>query len=174
MKKRTLLTAVLLGAVLGSPAAAAQQPSGESAKPAAAQPAPAQNAHDPVNVRLELTITIADAKGIPIVAKSASLHVVDRDSGRIRMHNSHNSEGPNLASMLNVDATPSLVARERIRVNLSFEYTPVRQEGQALSLGMNQRLSAVVESGKSVLISQTTEPGTDRQVRVELKATILK
>ena len=174
MKHRTLLAALLLLPLLGSTGRATQQPPADAAtpaKPAAAQPSAGQNAADSVNVKLELTISIADAKGTPVVSKGATLHVVDRDSGRIRVHN---SQGPQLSSFLNVDATPVVIGGDRVRVNISLEYTPSKQDGQLLSLSVNQRVSAVVQSGKPVLISQTTEPGTDRHVRVELKATILK
>jgi hypothetical protein len=35
-------------------------------------------------------------------------------------------------------------------------------------------VSAVLEDGKPLVVSQTADPASDRQVKVELKATILK
>ena len=175
MNTRALTVITLLGSLFAPVAAARVQAQGEvpaPSKPVAAPPSPTANVAEPINIRLDLTISMMDAKGgLLLPAKTATLHVVHGDSGRIRMQNGTND----MLSYLNVDATPSLVdrERERIRVNVSLEYHPRPEEGNP-TFTVNERLSAVVPSGKQMIVSQTTDPGADRQVRVELKATILK
>ena len=39
---------------------------------------------------------------------------------------------------------------------------------------MNERVSGTLDDGNPMVISQTSDPSTDRIVKVELKATILK
>ena len=39
---------------------------------------------------------------------------------------------------------------------------------------INESLSVILEDGKPMLISQSADPVTDRKVKVEVKATILK
>jgi hypothetical protein len=185
MSHRTLVVTALTLAIATSAAAGQQhdadvaqaaQPAAER-PPAASQPAPA----DAVNIRLDLTISVTDARGVTIgPAKTASLHVVNRDNGRIRMGRFANVAEAKLVvatmpPVLNVDAQPTLQSGNRVRVSLSFEYSPGHSEGdKGEPIHVNERVSAVLEDGKPLVVSQTADPASDRQVKVELKATILK
>ncbi|HZB25977.1 MAG TPA: hypothetical protein VE379_07585 [Vicinamibacterales bacterium] len=176
MSKR-VFAAVLVGAFLVPINAAGQQAPAEpgpSAKTAAAPPA--HNAHDPVNIRLDLTISSTDPKSsAPLSSKVATLHVVDRDNGRIRMVAGNPArDSAHASGILNVDAAPVIVARDRVRVTLSLEFRSAPEGQEATALSVNERVVASLESGKALVVSQTTDPTSDRQVRVELKATILK
>jgi hypothetical protein len=163
---------------------AIQQPEpSQMAKPAAEtppQPSPSKGS-DPSNVRLELTISVIDAKGAAVVPpKTASLFVVDGDNGRIRTGRSASSapEPVNMAMpltpVLNVDATPRVLPNGRIRVTVSFEYRPGSAQNTGEPIHINQRVSAILENGKPLIVSQTSDPTSDRLMKVELKATISK
>ena len=81
---------------------------------------------------------------------------------------------------INVDARPSIIQKEphRISLNLGLEYIP-RAEGrqEEMTPGMaswSERLSLILESGKSMIVSQAADPTSDRKITVEVTATILK
>jgi hypothetical protein len=187
MTKRILVVAAM-ALTLVSPAAAGQQQHADTAQTAQASTErsqaaqqPQQNPVEAVNIRLDLTISVTDARGVTVgPAKSASLHVVNRDNGRIRMGRLANVGEANMVvarmpPVLNVDATPWILSAGRVRVSLSFEYSPGHSEGdKGEPIHINERLSAILDDGKPVVVSQTADPASDRQVKVELKATILK
>lgn len=177
MTKRALVVAGVIGAFLMPAAGGAQEPreAASQSKSAVTSP-PAHNAHDPVNIRLDLTITTTDGKGGTVgPAKVATLHVVDRDNGRIRMVAGNPALDSALASgVLNVDAAPVIVTRDRVRVTLSLEFRSAPEGRVDTAVSVNERVVAALESGKPMVVAQTPDPASDRQVRVELKATILK
>jgi hypothetical protein len=39
---------------------------------------------------------------------------------------------------------------------------------------LNERISVIVQDGKPMVISQAADPGSDRKITVELRATIAK
>jgi hypothetical protein len=39
---------------------------------------------------------------------------------------------------------------------------------------ISESLTVILEDGKPLVVSQSADPGSDRKVRVEIKATILK
>ena len=62
-----------------------------------------------------------------------------------------------------------------MRVRLNLEYRPAPSEiGQTEPIHINEVVSAILEDGKPLVVSQTTDPASDRVVKVELKATIVK
>jgi hypothetical protein len=177
MLKRAIALTMLLMTCAAAATAMPQQPETKPGQVPASVPdrtAAGRRGDEMANVRLELTISVLDAKGGAVVpVKSVTLHVVDRDTGRIRMGRS-NPATPDNSPMLSVDASPHIYGSGRIRVNLTFEYHPASDAKAVDPLHVNERLSAVLDDGKLVVISQTGDPATDRQVKVELKATILK
>jgi hypothetical protein len=158
---------------------AAQMP---KPQPAAEPPAPAPPVPEPANIRLELTITITDPRGTPLLPpRTASIFVVDRDSARIRTGRMADSTPrPENVSMppapvLNLDAVVTVLPRARVRVGLGFEYRPGGPEADKMQpIHINERVSAILDDGKPLIVSQTADPASDRMVKVELKATILK
>lgn len=188
MLKRTLLTLTLTAAVSPPFAHAQEPPPADYAyadvlqlAPPPAQPAPAPRPMAEANIRLDLTISITDQRGTALLpAKTATIHVVDRDNGRIRMGRSANTTPITDVAViptpvLNVDAQPIVMPGGRVRVNLSLEYRPGGPEADKLEpIHINERVSAIVDDGKPIVISQTTDPASERVVKVELKATILK
>jgi hypothetical protein len=183
--RRMLLAAAfaLSLAPLAAATGAMQQPEpAPTPKPAAeTTPQPPSKGADPSNIRLELTISVIDSTGAAVIPpKTASLFVVDGDNGRIRTGRSASSapEPVNMAMpltpVLNMDATPRLLPNGRIRVTVSFEYRPGSAQNTGEPIHINQRVSAVLENGKPLIVSQTSDPTSDRLMKVELKATISK
>jgi hypothetical protein len=100
--------------------------------------------------------------------KTVSMVVVDGRMGRIRSTREHST------AVLNVDATPT-IADGRIRLQLSLEYSPAVSGEAATRLAhINEMVTLMLQSGKPMLVSQTSDPSADRKVSVEVTATILK
>jgi hypothetical protein len=146
------------------------------AKAAESKPTPPQPEGQPVNIKIELTIT--DQAGPGEAAKrTVSMIVADRKVGNIR------SQGQVLVNnrfmvMLNVDATPVILKDGAIRLDLGIEYAPKPSNENATSgegrASLNQRMSLIVTPGKPTIISQASDPTSDRKISVELTATVMK
>ncbi len=82
--------------------------------------------------------------------------------------------------VLNVDAGPNLVnvnGVTKLRLVLVIEYRPVTAESdteRTSTPSINEQLTVVLEDGKPLVVSQSADPSTDRKVKVEVKASILK
>jgi hypothetical protein len=155
-------------------------------KPAEGPAKPSPDAMQPINVRIELTITDQRGESAP-VSNAVSLIASDRSWSRLRTGGDMRTPQGVFPVILNVDARPILLAREsnRARVELTIEYRPNGQpfvmngpgtppETDKTTPNINESLSVILEDGKSMLISQSADPVTDRKVKVEVKATILK
>ncbi|MGE0462428.1 MAG: hypothetical protein AB7Q16_13755 [Vicinamibacterales bacterium] len=140
------------------------------------------------NVQVELTITDRIGSGTP-ETKTVSLITSDATWGRIRAGaNTRNPQTGPVATMLNVDARPFIEqdakggATNRLRLELTLEYQPIRTsttapaagEGVAAPTHLNQSLSVFLASGVPVVVSKAADPITDRQVVVEVKATVMR
>jgi hypothetical protein len=161
MLKRTLAILPVLFVLTG--VAAAQEP---TVPPKGAEPqAPRAPAAQAANVRVEITIADqrSDAQTPP---KTVTLLLEDRQSGRMRTGRAN--------AMLNVDARPEITREGRIRVSLSLEYTPQDAPDRPTQPPVIESVTALLEDGKTLLVSQSADPITERKVRVELKATIVR
>lgn len=185
MLKKVLIV-TLLALPLAAPIAEARQDADSQA--AAASQAPSEKSqparppsNDPANIRLDLTISVTDQRGAALwPAKVATLHAIDGDRASIRVGQTGGTAAvnPNISveptPILNIDAQPRLVGSSRVRVVVSFEYRPGAEAGKGVPIHINERLGAVLDDGKPIVVSQTPDPSADRIVKVELKATILK
>lgn len=128
------------------------------------QPGP-RTAPQAANIRIELTIADqrSDAQAAP---KTVTLVVEDRQNGRIRTGRGN--------AQLNVDAKPEIVREGRIRLTVSLEYTPQDGPDRQTQPPILEGVTALLEDGKSLVVSQSADPITDRKVRVELKATVVR
>ena len=195
MTIRTLALAALIaaggaGPLMAQPPAPAAEP-GQTPRPrASAAPEPPVAAvaprtptaprreGQPVNIRIEFTIIDQRGSSTP-TKRTLSLIVGDERTGSIRTQSSvyRMSEIP-----LNVDASPSLLSDGKIRLGFSLQYdwpAPI-EPGKEIPVGtvtrptLHDSLTLILESGKSMVAAQSADPIGDRQVTVEVKATVLR
>ena len=120
----------------------------------------------PVNIRLDLTIT-EQREGAQVPPRTLTMMVADRDRGQIR-------SGGTGDQMLNVDARPDIVRDGRVRVFLTFDYRAPRTDLDKTPPMLTQSITTVLDDGKPLVVSQWTEGGTGRTIKVELKTSIQK
>jgi hypothetical protein len=180
MLKRLSVALVTLTLLSGSAYAQAQPqkpaPPKPEAKAAESKPTPPQPEGQPVNIKIELTITDQGGPG-EAAKRTVTMIVADRKVGSIR------SQGQVLVNnrfvvTLNVDATPVILKEGAIRLDLGIEYAPKPSSENAASgegrAQLNERLSLIVTPGKPMIISQASDPTSDRKISVELTATVMK
>jgi hypothetical protein len=156
------LPAIALAMVLVPLVAAAQD---APQRPAAEQPTPPRPGAQLANVRLDITIN--DQRGdSAAAAKIVTMMIEDRQNARIRTSRGN--------AALNVDGRPEILREGRIRVTLSVEYTPQDGPDRASPMPIQESITALLEDGKPLLVSQSADPSGDRKVRLEVKATIVK
>jgi len=176
MLKRTLAalaTGLLLTAGLSAQETTPQPPPTPAPKPAP----PARTEGQPVNIKLDLTITDQTGPGEP-GKRTVTMILADRHDGSIRSGGSVMVSGHRIDVTLNVDARPVIVNDNRIRLDLTLEYAPKPVTENATSgegrAHLTERLGLIIDPGKSMVISQASDPTSDRKIVVELLATILK
>lgn len=131
----------------------------------------------PINVKIELTITDQFGAAAP-VQKTVSLMVADRRNGMIR------SEGmlPGYGKVqLHVDAEVIIVAQAEgkilTQIGLFYDLIDPKAapaERQSQTTQIRESLNTILENGRSMTVSQSADPVTDRKVTVDVKATIVK
>ena len=135
----------------------------------------------PVNVRLDLTIT--DSRGDqPAISKTVTMTLADRHNGRIRTQGDVRTPQGFRQVVLNVDCQASIIPREsRARVMLTIEYRPVdrpfateAENERTTTPHINESLTVILDDGKPMVVSQSADPVTDRRVKIEAKITLLK
>ena len=158
MSKRAFFTLLIVGA-LAVTAAAQDAPS------KAPEPQPARSAAQSANIRIDLTITDqrTDGLGTP---KSMTLVLEDRQSGRLRTGRGN--------AMLNLDVRPEIVREGRVRLLVSLEFAPQDAPDRPPQPPLSASLTALVDDGKSLVMTQSADPTSDRKVRIEVKATIAR
>jgi hypothetical protein len=170
------LAAALMINAAGTAYAQAPAATTKPAKPAAKPVVPEGLPH---NIRIELTIT--DQAGPGEAAKrTVSMIVADRKNGSVRSSGQVMTPGGGgrFAVSLNVDAMPVILKEGLMRLDVTLEYVPKPGSDNASSGegrgSLNERLSLLVESGKPLVVSQASDPTSDRKISIELTATILK
>ena len=157
----------------------APQAPGAPAPPAVpampAPPAPAVPPVDPeaggqpINIRLDVTVTDHDNKGAP-VPKTLMVMLVDRALGRTRAAFQDRS--------IAVDARPTLVDG-RIRVSITIQSDRAQTFGppppsQDPTITWRNSFSLLLENGKPMLALETSDAVTKQKMSIEVKATIAK
>lgn len=118
------------------------------------------------NLKLDITIT-DDREGVETTPKTVSLVTADRQRGRLRSSAAR--------AVLNVDAHPEILGDGRIRVFMTIDYRAVPQTGDKQPLAsVEKTITAILEEGKTLNVSKTTDPGTNRTVTVDVKAAVVK
>src|SRR5262245_28715458 len=173
------------------PAPAAEQPvpatpaAPAPGAPAPAAPGPPRRSGQPVNVRIDVTITDQQG-GAAALKKTVSVVTADQTGGYIRSTANYSNIGD---VPLNVDVMPELVADGKIRVGVNLQYdlpggaakpaaefgvAPDTNVGWLRRTQIRENLNVILESGKSVSVAQSADPVGDRQVTIEVRATILR
>jgi hypothetical protein len=136
----------------------------------------------PINVKVEVTIT-DQRGGSPALKKTVTVVTGDNMNGYIRSSANYSNLG-NVP--LNVDTEPQLLAdgKIRLRVNLEYDLPAPAAIGPAEGIAATERLlrvtqirenlALILENGKSIVAAQSADPVGDRQVTIEVKATILR
>src|SRR4029077_19297993 len=174
-----------------TPAPRAEQPGpapvARTAPPAAAAP---RREGQPVNIKIDFTITDQRSSAAAI-KRTLTLIVADERTGSIRSQSNVFQVGD---VPLNVDASPSLLTDGKIRLGFNLQYDwPAPLEGLAagqdssnpraerppargtvIKTGPPVRVMLILESGKPMVAAQSADPIGDRQVTVEVKATVLR
>jgi len=158
----------------------AQPPAAPAPGAAPASPAPPAppRAGQPINVRVEVTITDRKPTVAP-VTKTVTVVAGDGMRGSIR------SEGftQGRPTPLNVDVDSNILPDNKVRVALNLQYDyDVAAEGAAPGvpaipgqrMQIRDAVTMILESGKPLVVAQSADPVSDRQVTVEVKATILR
>lgn len=194
MTRRLVLPAIIVVVLSVALSGQQQTPAAKPAPPAdtapPAQPAPAQPRFQMLNVRVEVTITEQRGK-TPPTRKQLSMIAADGFRNSIR---SSETFFPPLDVPLNVDATPTILTGSRgentgkIRLVLNLEYDLPGATGGSepkktasgdfervtMKSAVRENLIVIIDDGKPLVIAQSADPVSDRQVTVEVKATILK
>ena len=182
MSRRSLIAAFAWGLSFGClcpDPAHAQEAQNPAPKPpvtaeqaAAPPPARSEPPGQPVNIKLDITITDQTGPGDPL-RKVVTLIVADRGIGSIRSTGSVRTQG---RVQINVDARPTILSSGAIRLTLGLEYNPRTLGSDAPTewSSLNDQLGVVLEPGKPLVVSQAADPASDRKITVELRASILK
>lgn len=171
MQRSPVIVAALLVLLTGGAPAMgsqeAQKP--KPADPAAQQPEPTGQ---PVNIKLDLTITDQTGPGEPL-RKVVTMVVADRGSGSIRSTGSVKAQG---RVQINVDVQPRILQSGDIRLVLRLEYNPRTLGNDAPTewSSLNEQIQVVLEAGKPLVVSQAADPASDRKIMVEVRATVMK
>jgi hypothetical protein len=147
-------------------------------KIAAAAPAPRRTGQ-PVNIKIDITISdSAGGTAAPTAKKTVSVVTGDNMSGFIRTEANY-AGGPGNV-FLNIDVEPEILADGKIRTRVNLQYdmpgAPPNEGGGRVPFKtqIRENLALILENGKALVASQSADPALDRQVTIEVKATILR
>ena len=170
MTRRILIMLALVALVGAAPRAS--QPPQEKAAQEKKTTVPVENAPSgrlpgqPVNIKLDFTVT-DQRDGQAAAPRTITMMIADRSRGQIR-------SGGAGGQMLNVDARPEIVRDSRMRVDVNFDYRAPQSEADKAPPMLTQSIASVVDDGKPLVITQWSEMGSNRTIRVELRASVQK
>jgi hypothetical protein len=157
-----------------APAAAPEAPPPvPPAPPAPPLPAPVRKEGQPINIRVETTISETGGNAPPVKKSVIAVAGDGYDASVREIANAQNTGGP---TSLNVDASPTILSNGKIRVRVTLQYSAGQsQPAEArIRTDLRQTLILILESGKPQVVSEASDPLSDRRVTVEVTATILK
>jgi hypothetical protein len=133
-----------------------------------------------VNIRVDIVVT-EEGGSDPPLRKTATVITTDRRPAAVRAQGeAENRSAPDrfpgvpnrMATYAKADVRPWIERDGRIRTLITVEYlSPTSQMG---GRGTQLQLEPLLESGKPLMASQSTDPSSDRKVSIEVTATILK
>jgi hypothetical protein len=148
----------------------AKPPAPPGGQPQPGPPAPPRRRGKDLNIQIELTISDQSGSAAP-EKRTVSMIVADASFGRIRSNQFNGAAG------LNVDARTELLESERILVELTVEYKALPPDGVPPTkrpADMNEMLTIILQNGKPQVISQASDPVSDRKMTLEIRATVIK
>jgi hypothetical protein len=180
----TLATVALLSGAVSAQQPRPQPPTPKPAAPPTTKPMeppallPPEPPGQPVNVKLELTITDQTGTGEP-TKQVITMIVSDGRAGSIRSKGYQKvPEGGLREIIMNVDARPVIMRNNAVRIELGLEYSPTAaaptgtaSEGRS---NLNQRITFMIDPGKPLVVSQAVDPLSNSRITVEVRATIMK
>jgi hypothetical protein len=96
--------------------------------------------------------------------------LADRQNGSVRASGLRSEQSPDgtvlPAQRMFVDAFPMMQRDGRVQIQLTLEY--------GMAGATSVRVEPLLESGKTLVVSESGDPNSNRRTRVELTATILK
>ena len=102
--------------------------------------------------------------------KDVSVTVADRRSGSVRSGGMESRDKPFAQVRLRADVRPFIEKDGRVRTLVTMQYLSVPHfQGEG-----DQKFEPLLESGKPLVVSQMSSATSDRRLRVELTATVLK
>jgi hypothetical protein len=156
-------------------------PKAATPKPAAAAPAPpAAPAKPLVNIKVDVKIT--DLRGgQPAATKAVSLTVANGESGsaRSQVEAVYGKTEVSRIAFLKTDVRPDIdrFDGQKIRLRLSLEYNLIDSSDAVAKppvTTVQDALTFVLDNGRPLVVAETAEPGSDRRVRLEVTATVLR
>jgi hypothetical protein len=170
-----------------APAQPAAPASSTAPPPPPAPPGPPRREGQPINVKVELTIT-EEGGGATSSKKTVSAVIGDGFNGYVRAQgNNPNADPSERFVPLNFDAYPVILSNGKIRLTCTIQYlagaaqyiaAPAAPgeppQNRRARTDIKENIVSILESGKSIVVSQAADPVSDRQVTVEVKATILR
>lgn len=135
-----------------------------------------------VNIKVDIVVSEEGGADAP-VRKTASVITADRRASAVRSQGEVARTQPNqirdnrfppgrMVTYMKADIQPWIERDGRIRTRVTMEYlSPTsQQDGRGISL----QFEPLLESGRSLRVSESTDPTSNRKVIVEMTATILK
>lgn len=172
MHRKFLTAAIVAALLIVTPHARAAQQTKPEQSPARAEQKPEPPPGQPVNIKLDLTITDQTGPGDPL-KKVVTMVVADRGMGSIRSLGSVRTQG---RVQINVDARPHILQSGAIRLSLGLEYNPRTLGNDAPTewSSLNEQITVVLAAGKPLIVSQAADPASDRKISVEVLAAVMK
>jgi hypothetical protein len=118
-----------------------------------------------INIRFE--VVVFDKGGDQPARKVVTLLAAVGETSMVR------AERNGRANPLGVDVTPSSLQGGKIMTRFGISYVPPSTANES-RLEINQNATLWMETGKPTVISEATDPISDRRIIVEVTATILK
>jgi hypothetical protein len=132
-----------------------------------------------INVKVDVSISDQRGGAAPI-KRTVSVVVADGYSGMIRSQ----SDVMNVGTVpLNIDVEPLLLADGKVRVKFNLQYdwpAPIEASstppprGTVVKTTLHDTVVLILENAKPMIAALSADPIGDRQVTVEVKATILR
>lgn len=129
------------------------------------------------NVRVDVTVTDQTGTG-PAATKTMTLTVADGESAMIRNETEMKTSDGLRSAPFSVDVR-AVIDGDRVRLDVGLDYqvldsASTHTPGPPTRALFKGRQALVLESGKPLVISQSSDPMSDRKVTVEVRATIIR